>query len=675
MTSGTKALLGLMIGGLVGMGTATPALAQEEPRQAVTLDRALASIDRPEPAATLGIRAATIKRFQRVIPTVVVVDDHLAAAEVIAQWAGLARWPVLIDDGSVDARENIARFVRAFQPEEVVRWNPASPIAWPGGNAPRAEREAAVFRFYGRTLSSQNPPTDARGAIEIYQSFGITPHGLVAVDATDPVWVAGLALAAGRLQPMIFIEKTGQLNGAAKIGPHDAMVKTIQDAATGTGLTWRGIGDDIDALTVVANTAGRVTFVNERGRDQEMAFTDLVIRTNGWISTPWAWAGLIGGSPQKALYDAMCGLFLPMDSAWLFDGYTEEEPWNAWDMTKTAEIFETREMDVRVFDTPSQDLAMWRNATAPGIGSDLVMLNSKGRATFFDLEPGRAGAEDIAPFRMPVAMHIVHSWSAQQPTRIDTVAGRFRLHGAYAYFGSVREPFLDAFVPSPAFAARLSSGWAFGAAARNEKRPSAWRLQMLGDPLLTLAGPADCGGRVTEIDLPIAGTRSMEQAMRAALRDKRYGEGLELLVMLGRDEEAGRLAETLMRSVPEAFDGRAAAAAVMPLYRSGKFREAILAYGSIAENTARNTMLRDTIWHSARIALPTESDEEMERVLARYPRSPDHDIDVLLNAVRERSGPSAAALVGDIASANAANPHQAKVIREKAEALRKGGGG
>ena len=91
------------------------------------------------------------------VPTVVIVPGGDSYIEAIAQWTPQARFPVLIDDGSARAREDIARFVRAFKPPQVVRWERAGEAA-----ATTRERiEGAVRAVWSAQLPGE-PEAPAR---------------------------------------------------------------------------------------------------------------------------------------------------------------------------------------------------------------------------------------------------------------------------------------------------------------------------------------------------------------------------------------------------------------------------------------------------------------------------------------------------------------------------------
>jgi hypothetical protein len=84
---------------------------------------------------------------------------------------------------------------------------------------------------------------------------------------------------------------------------------------------------------------------------------------------------------------------------------------------------------------------------------------------------------------------MIHSHSAVDPTDPDTIAGRWLALGAFAFFGSVHEPFLDAFRPPGLVAELIAAGFPLVTALRQgpfEPLGRPWRLVYLGDPLYRL---------------------------------------------------------------------------------------------------------------------------------------------------------------------------------------------
>ena len=622
------------------------AQAQNAPQGEQTLSSILEQIKtQAQPPLRSGLRAHLLRETQRVVPVVVLAPGAEAAAEAIASWQGPLRFPVLIDDGSLEASERIARFVRAFDPARVVRWSPDT-SAWPDGD--RAARFERIGQALASTLAMNPPSADPALFTQAAQQAGVDPGGVVAIDPGDDAWVAGLALAAGRIQLLVSIEAGGSPNRVMQRDRVEQIESSIRAASEDSGLEWQEIGDDIDAVTIAANMPSRVAArPGARGlasptNDDPRALTDALARGPSDPDTRWAYAGLLLGNGEAALYRAMCGLFLPASDAWLFDGYPSQGTFAAYDLTKAAATLRDAGWQTTLYDDPKQSASEWSAALPRGIAAELIMVNTKGNAPWFELAPGRVHASDVPLLDRPAAVYFVHSWSARSPASRDTVAGRWLERGVYAYLGSVHEPFLGAFVQSPVFAQRLAAGASFAAAARQPGGP-VWKLNVLGDPLVTLRADATAGQRLEADALPLSDVTDLKDELRPALReDDDFPRALRTLVMLGRDADAARLAGGLLSGRPNMFGNAAAKQAAMPLFRAERFDLLVECYRRMNLTEAEGAVLADAIWHASEI-ITGDSREHLAGVLRQLLRGPDKVGDAVAAARIIRSTQSAEA--------------------------------
>ena len=138
-------------------------------------------------------------------------------------------------------------------------------------------------------------------------------------------------------------------------------------------------------------------------------------------------------------------------------------------------------------------LASWRSLLPKGISPDVLLMNSSGNADFFEVETSsNAPSTDIPVLRKPMALSMIHSFSLQSPDAVYTVGGRWLDHGVYAYVGSVREPYLTAFVPPATVIQRLAALTPFLVAGRQwpgDPIAQVWRIATIGDPLMTMPAP------------------------------------------------------------------------------------------------------------------------------------------------------------------------------------------
>ena len=584
---------------------------------------------RLHPGVQLGRRAGMTLAARGVIPTVVLVPDPASYAEAIAGWTPSTIYPVLIDDGSWTTREDIARFVRSFKPESVVRWQinlddtPATP---PAEMRPRRAvrnartlAESALARAWG--LDAQTPEDEPlhHRLITHWIENALAPPGLIVADERDPAWTAALALAAARAQPILWTTLP-KLSVDSSISPAEAeaVCAQIEQFATQSRLPWRALGDALDAVTIAASLPGRI----ETQPKEFVATTDRIGRHPD--ATRWAWAGQIFGSEPRAAYRAMCSIFLRIESAWLFDGYNSTQPWVQWDCTEAAEHLKKADIFTMLDDEPNNRLRNWKLRAERPVHADLILINSSGNRAWFDLAGSRAQAGDIPLLDVPAAMHIVHSWSAVSPGRPATVAGRWLEHGVFAYIGSVHEPYLQAFIPTPIFAQRLLGGMAFGAAGRGDSS-KVWRLTVLADPLYAYRPTSPR----LETDLPLKGATSLRDQFKTAATKGNYAEMYASLSLLGRDSDAARLATAMLRDKPEHLSPAVAEAALFILFRTGMDDEFLRAYAVLPVDLANDLNATDALWHVGRRAIRERSNfrEAALTLMAAHIRETQKDAD------------------------------------------------
>ncbi|NUQ68902.1 MAG: hypothetical protein HUU18_11580, partial [Phycisphaerales bacterium] len=71
----------------------------------------------------LGQRVDVTRRSAIALSSVVIVRDSASYIAAVSRWSPVQRFPVLIDDGTRQSTEDIARFVRAYEPTRVLRWS------------------------------------------------------------------------------------------------------------------------------------------------------------------------------------------------------------------------------------------------------------------------------------------------------------------------------------------------------------------------------------------------------------------------------------------------------------------------------------------------------------------------------------------------------------------------
>lgn len=589
------------------------------------------------PMARLGLRAAAIQQQLAVIPTLVLVPDEAAFLSAISSWRttdeGAVRFPILIDRGTYADQQRIARFVRTFKPESVVTWKPPVEKAAP---LP-ADRTARQRRIEDALVSAWG--ADAPGKLKArWEHFKFTPPGVVAMWADDPAWTGGLALAAGRGQPIVWLQPRG--GGAGNLAMEsdaDAMRADLEAALKLCDFPFDQLGDAIDAITLAMNAPPKV-LLSDKDPRKMLALTDLVGRSRD--GKRFAWAGQVLGDSAQSAYSAMCSLFLPRPSrAWLFDGYEDTKPWVMFDASDAAEKLQAAGIEC-VVDDPAKggSLEDWRNriagtstdAASPatlgfGVDAQFISVTTSGNPDFFELKPGFGHSVDLPILRSPAAVHFVHSWSANNPSERAHISSIWLERGAFAYVGSVHEPFLSAFVPTPLLTQRLTAGLPWGVAPRIDNA-DAWKVAVFGDPLYTIIAK---GAPRAKGDLPLPGAMPIADAVPALLKDKKYAQAMRVLALVGRDRDAARLLAAIVREKPVPVTRELALAGINAAFVSGDFDAVLGAAKAILPDdpsrapkpetdAAADLEVRDMVWHivwPARLSLGADGAALLARAL------------------------------------------------------------
>lgn len=450
------------------------------------------------------VDAAAIWREQRgplrvVVDQVVLVDDVPDFLAALQTWTNDAYFPILVDDPAWTPA-----FVRAFRPARIVRFS--SPTAHrPSG--PLEEwrtAEVAVGRSWMKAERGEEAPPPAGSPP---RGLGPTPPGVVLSHPGSYSLAGAATLAAGRFQPLLRVERLEAVraDGRPKLLGFDDVPDAaqalefagkVESRVASTTSEYRRLGDRVDFLTLAGDwpyryrAAGGLSIAAD-----DRALDDLVgrIMPSGSVDIDslrlrWAYAGRLLGDPPGSVYRAMASLFLQPRSALLWNTYSGGPPWSSYDVTGATAIFKLVRPDagaVLARSGVAADLASWHQATSAADARDLFLLNSSGAPGEFSITGGPGISADV-PFGPPSVVSMIHSFSAAAPDDPTTIAGRFLERGAFAYYGSMNEPYLSAF-RAPYLATQLISVETPLAAALRQGPYEAfgqpWRLAYLGDPL------------------------------------------------------------------------------------------------------------------------------------------------------------------------------------------------
>ena len=575
------------------------------------------------PEALLGFRVEAVRRAFPVASLVVIADSPDAYLGAIAEWSPERRFPVLIDDGTDTAREHIARFVRAFNPEDVRLYSTNKPV-------PESLPDA-VTRAAAHAWGADGDDEEALRAL--WGDLGHTPPGLIVAAESDPAWPAAAALAAGRGQPVVWTETpSGRLGGTVDPAELRQLADVIEAAARTSPWSWRALGDDLDAVTLCLNAPVKVADA-EKG---PLALTDVLGRVG---SDRWAWAGQIVGSEAESAYRAMSSLFIQPESAWLFNGYSGGGAFAAYAMEGAARRLEDAGVSLLRSGRPAGSLRDWALEAMSGVEAQLIFVNSSGQRRWFKLASGRADAVDTPMLLAPAAVHFIHSFSAQNLDDRNSIARAWLDQGAFVYVGSVDEPYLQAFVKPIDLATRLLVPAPVAPSIRSSGPP--WKITVLGDPLYTLGPVAPSAPGPVEID----GLRSVETALAAALQDREFAQAARLLAMAGRDRDLVKLARAVLEDDPGSMSPELASAALLGAIRIGRVDLAPALFDSLDEDRRDDPLHVNPLWHLAEPLLTGAPEPELARFLGRIVRGARYERDARLaaRAVSRAVGSEAAA--------------------------------
>ncbi len=586
----------------------------------------------------LGLRSAQIQRVVPLVDRVVLVPDAATYVDELSKWSPKGRWPVLIEDEQLTPM-----FVRRFAPRELIRRESASATTPLPEDAPLRQHalEAVVVGAMGG-----NPSTQSIRVAFDQQRY--VPAGVVVASTNDPAWPAALALAAGHLQPLLWIDDDfGPVSGELDDAGSRKLAGAIDAHIEATKYTFRALGDDIDTITLCRSlpVASRVGLpadqrlpVQGQYADGPVALTDFIGRNAD--GSRYAITGWIFGDEKRATYMAMCSLFLPRDNALLLNTYGQEGDFGQYSTAPAAEMLTKGGLtaDERAGE-PQMAEPAWRRMLIGGIASDLIIMNSSGYFDFFSLAGGvSARPGDVPVLNQPAVLHLIHSWSLHDPGAMNTVGGRWLDHGVYAMTGSCFEPFLSAFIPPQALAARLMSLMPMLPASRRLQEDGLsqpWRVVTIGDPQMLVPPPAAPqqvqGPRVAaDADYGVNLLEEVRTLMKRADAEGRvddFVQTIRILEMLGRDDitiQMWRLSQQ-----KGLVSGKVASAALPALFHKRDAEGFMQAWN---EGGPRTPLLLDMLWHmmSTRVGAGLADVDVLTQLQASVrPDGPAYDVERL----------------------------------------------
>ena len=541
----------------------------------------------------IGSRVASHQRSVPIINQVVLVPNEAAYLNEISKWSIDGQWPVLFD-----SEPRASQFIRKFKPKRILR-----------AKAVERSNESIVLQYRKTVTSAWKGDGSIKDALANQNK---KPLGVVITNEQDSARTAAVALASAYGQPIKFIGKWGDGNTILNAQETRALINRIDVALTETGYPYSELGDDIDAITVCMSLPSRCELAS--ARENPIAISDVIGRDQN--GKRFAWTGWIFGSKSDAAYMAMSSLFLDRTSYWFCNTYQNSGNWQLYGLGNIENMLPKVGLQGEVIEGTLRGL---QEADIGGVTADVMFMNSKGNADFFDMMNNRASPAWIPILDTPSALMMIHSWSLKNPVERLTVGGTWLSRGVYAYIGSSHEPMLNAFIPPTEMMRRLMSGFPFLVAARWHEGQNMfakpWRVNTIGDPLMLCppknfiirqkleSVPSDA---YTDVMLEVR--QAMEQANQEP-SDVNFSKAMQLTNLIGADEITyGLWNAALERNAVGALTAKRALPALFRLEQIDAF---IWAYRIILKP---NRVEKDMLWHLCALKTVTPIDILMKNV-------------------------------------------------------------
>jgi len=612
-------------------------------------------------AVRLGARVERVNQAFATVDRVVLVPDAATYVDELRKWSPGGRWPVLFEDDVY-----APMFIRRFEPAQVIRRESAG--SWPREDTARQAllNEIIVSAFGGQP---------GRHTVKtVFDQQNHQPPGVVFTSVHDDAWPAAVALAAGRGQPLAFLDRDwGRPNGVIETPQVNRLRERINDGVAALGYAHEELGDAIETVTICRRIAGRVKDVST-GTADPIAITDYLARNPD--GTRYGFAGWIFGDQTRSAYLAMCSLFLERTSIALINTYPRKEQWNVFAMHRAQRLFTQRAYTTTLDERDELSPGGWSRLLRGGLTSDIVMVNSKGNRSNFEINQGRAQSVDVPVLNTPAAVYFVHSWSFVSPGNSRTVGAQWLQHGAYAYVGAVDEPYLAAFVPPSALAERITSYVPLLVAARHWDGPKPfagpWKVNTYGDPLMLCRPPSQTTAKRVQqvagygVELKTRAKNLLETVRDNQQNDAVLAEAMRTLNLLGRDEMVIHLWKLAKQ---RGHESTCAGEAIGALFRAHDRAGVVDAFRAGVPRTSHNL---DLLWHIAGIQSGAARDKDELLLLQSAVRDdmPDVDLERLApHLARAFSQEHALSLIERHMN-RAGNNHIRKKLRKLADSIR-----
>ena len=602
--------------------------------------------ERPWPQK-LGIRSAFFARQWPAVDTVVLVPDLPTWLDEIMKWnMQSGRWPVLLED---DYYTRL--FVRRFAPKTIIR-RPSLGTSLP--EDPK-ELESMVRRQRITSWAGAEAADAGKTINDLFRERNWAPPGIVATSFSDSAWPAAVTLAIARGQLLRTLDANFGEPFSTMDGTNVPLLRSrIEKMFADTGWTWGTLGDQLQTLTLCRDFPTRAkVYLPQNARvnlpganlssvDPPVAVTDLICRNADFQR--YAICGWLFGDHIRSIYMAMCSVFIDRDSISLFSAYETRSGIEAYRISPAGKQLRSAGYEV-VSQTIDRNATLegWRRLVMGGFKSDVLFMNTSGRNSQLEMALETNGkTSDVPTLTQPLALHMIHSYSLQNPDNPRTIGGRWLDRGVYAYVGSCEEPFISAFRTPLEVVEWIANYAPFLVSARKYQGEMSkpWRVVSIGDPLMLIERPeVNPIVRVDQGRTLAAGESNLRTDVLQQLRTAGTADAdtYRDLIFLNQDDLALSLWE---RDNDEA--GSEESEAILPLlFEQKSFSKFVQAYRKINGPSEQSKEMLWTIYQPRISAIDSVIDLEMlEKSLRR---------DIMASDLR-RLMPEIIRLKGDMAA-------------------------
>jgi len=197
-------------------------------------------------AVRLGFRTLRVDQVFPLVDRVVLVPDAATYVDELAKWSYTrGRWPVLIEDPVL-----APMFVRRFKPAQLVRRESVkTPLPASVVERQKVLENIVVHAFGGSFTQSIK---------DIFAAQQYAPAGVIITSVDDPAWTAGVALAAGHGEPLLWMNQHwGGIDETLNDADAHALAKMTDDLVASCGYTYDAMGDDVDTITFCRSLPGK----------------------------------------------------------------------------------------------------------------------------------------------------------------------------------------------------------------------------------------------------------------------------------------------------------------------------------------------------------------------------------------------------------------------------------